>query len=57
MYFLLVAVELNSWKECDIPAAVASVLEIGTLLLIHVPHHVAASGLKSSILSHATVPV
>jgi hypothetical protein len=58
MYFLLVAVELNSWKVCDIPPfGVGSSLEMGTLLLIQVPHQVAAVGLKSSILSHATVPV
>src|SRR6056300_1521084 len=57
MYCFFVGEELNVWKVCDIPAAVASSLEMGTLLLIQVPHQVAFSGLKSSILEHVNEPV
>jgi hypothetical protein len=57
MYFFSVGEELKVWKVCDIPAAVASSLEIGTEELIQVPHQVAFSGLKSSILEHVNEPV
>jgi hypothetical protein len=57
MYFFSVGEEVKVWKVCDIPAAVASSLEIGTEELIQVPHQVAFSGLKSSILEHVNEPV
>src|SRR6056300_660268 len=57
MYCFFVGEELNVWKVCDIPAAAASSLEMGTESLIQVPHQVAFSGLKSSILEHVNEPV